>query len=72
MSYDQRCYDLAAVFLSDEPGFNALPQEARRRLAEQLAQGVQWEIDGHLEDFRNNGRFQADAPSAAGDGKEIK
>jgi len=43
MGYDSRCYDLAAVFLSDEPEKNT---EANR---DELAQHIQYEIEGWIE-----------------------
>lgn len=42
MAYDSRCYDLAAVFLSDEP---ELDTEPRR---EELAQLIQTTIEDHI------------------------
>jgi hypothetical protein len=47
-TYDEKCYDLAAVFLGDHPH---LHQE--RRIAE-LAQQVQRTIDGYIEDAERN------------------
>lgn len=43
MAYDSRCYDLAAVFLSDSHGKDT---EANRQ---QLAQHIQDEIEGTIE-----------------------
>lgn len=43
MGYDSRCYDLAAMFLSDEPEKNT---EANR---DELAQHIQTEIEGWIE-----------------------
>jgi len=43
MGYDSRCYDLAAVFLSDNPEKNT---EANRA---ELAQHIQDEIEGWIE-----------------------
>lgn len=43
MGYDSRCYDLAAVFLSDSPEKNT---EANR---DELAQHIQDEIEGWIE-----------------------
>lgn len=72
MSYDQRCYDLAAVFLTDEPGFSALPLHTRRQLADEMAQDIQDSVEANLEFFRGNGRFKEVAQSAAlgGEGKK--
>ncbi len=43
MSYDSRCYDLAALFLSDNPEKNT---EANR---DELAQHIQTEIEDWIE-----------------------
>ena len=43
MGYDSRCYDLAALFLSDEPEKNT---EANR---DELAQHIQTEIEDWIE-----------------------
>lgn len=43
MSYDSRCYDLAALFLSDSPEKNT---EANRG---ELAQHIQTEIENWIE-----------------------
>ena len=42
MSYDTKCYELAALFLSDNPDFNT---EAHRNY---LAQHIQDEIEGTI------------------------
>lgn len=43
MGYDPRCYDLAAIFLSDSPEKDT---EANR---DELAQHIQTEIEGWIE-----------------------
>lgn len=65
MSYDQKCYDLAEVFLEDEPGFLKLPTHTRKQLADEMAQDIQDCIESNLEFFRGNHRFKAVTQSAA-------
>lgn len=55
MGYDSRCYDLAAVFLSEEPEKNT---EANR---DELAQHIQTEIEGWIEFILASGGI-ANAP----------
>ena len=43
MSYDQKCYDLAELFLSDSPKIN----NARRR--DELAQDIQNTIEAYID-----------------------
>jgi hypothetical protein len=42
-TYDQRCYELAALFLSDEPELNT--EAARITMAQQIQQTIEDEID---------------------------
>jgi len=42
ISYDSRCYDLAEIFLSDEPGMNT-PHHAH-----EMAQDIQIAIEDYL------------------------
>lgn len=58
MSYDGRCRGLALVFLNIEQGFAALTGEAQERLADELAQDIQDQIEASLGAFRDNGRFE--------------
>lgn len=48
MSYDQKCYDLAAIFLGDEPHLHT---EGR---VEELAQLIQTTIEDYITDERAN------------------
>lgn len=42
-TYDQRCYDLAAIFLSDETDLNN--EKAKHSLALEIQQTIEDEID---------------------------
>lgn len=47
MTYDKKCHDLAAAFLSD---FDIADQESRDRYADQLAQRIQAAVEDFLND----------------------
>lgn len=46
IGYDQGCYDLALTFISD----SRIPAADHERLAEELAQSIQCEIELFLDD----------------------
>lgn len=56
MTYDPRCYDLAAVFLSDN---TELDTEANRKY---LAQHIQDEIEGTIKYILPDVKFALTAP----------
>jgi hypothetical protein len=45
MSFDQRCFDLAVVFLTDEK----VPQDKLQRHAAALAQEIQDAVESYIE-----------------------
>lgn len=54
-TYDSRCYELAATFLSEEPDLNH--EKARHSLALEIQQVIEDEIQ-----FMRKGIFNEDAP----------
>lgn len=47
MSYDQKCYDLAEVFLSD------IQNPVNKDDADKLAQEIQWTIETYLQEVED-------------------
>ena len=59
MAYDEKCWDLAEAFITDDPTLMHKPEEEQKALIHELAQDIQNCIEDFLE-YKGSPEDQAD------------